>query len=300
MLIKSLEFFEDVKLDFPCFKVENSNRQCHNPILQSVKSMGFFKKLQRISFFIESYFNKETNRIENRVVVRQHEWLIEYSPSFCVHQMHLNKIYDNLPSMTSYGVTSSGCPAVNFGRRKVMDHMCKVQREFIYDRSLPEGFFCNIQKVIYPNLKEVFFSLNPGKNCEYPFRILLVLYGQLWARSLLEKDSRFQTLDNQPDVKAIDHFIENLLKEIGIPHDEIYPQLAPQDEFLYHITTCRLVYGNYYRLACHRMAYYFGSVYSSMPWFGSKQMFRRYIQDLEEKAMACGYTFVSFLFSMLQ
>ena len=80
MLIREYKYYYDSVNAFPVFFIKNDEKNCRQELLQTLKGQASFRRIQVIRIYIESVFNRKTNKIEQKVVTRSWQEIGKINP----------------------------------------------------------------------------------------------------------------------------------------------------------------------------------------------------------------------------
>ena len=106
----------------------------------------------------------------------------------------------------------------NYGFKKMNGG--RVFREFEYSN---KKFVCNVQKHVYPNLKEFFLSKTLIENFFFCEHAIFLSYINSWARGLFQNDARFlvDMKTREFDREGVEGAVFDLLERCGIGEDAL-------------------------------------------------------------------------------
>ncbi|CAG5113872.1 Oidioi.mRNA.OKI2018_I69.chr2.g7962.t1.cds [Oikopleura dioica] len=288
MLIREYKYYFDSVNAFPVFFTKNDEKNCRQELLQTLKGQASFRRIQVIRIYIESVFNRKTNKIEQKVVTRSWQEIVDFGPFNAYHSLGINAADCIWPYLNEpyFGVTGFRVSSLNVGLRKITNK-CHLILECVHECFSGKAPV-NTMKITFPNLKKFFNRINPGNLAKFPFRIVFILYMRLWAKEVFQRDRRFiNAASGQVDNEGIDRYIMEILRSTGIPHHEIDITLAPRNKFLYYLTTCRTIYIGYFYH--HPFRHYRKLPFYDMFFFGNTDALREHIRELEKVALSRNY-----------
>jgi len=116
------------------------------------------------------------------------------------------------------------------------------------------------------NLEKAFLSWKIKETAvTFSERIIYILYAKVWAKRLLSFDKRFSG-----DEKAVDDYMNDILKLARVPEDEYKLELATDANLLFHLAQIRHIYKNY--------------IEENYTYLGSEVYFYEYVLSVESIA----------------